>query len=379
MAADGRRNAGTADRMRQRRQPYSGSRIRPSEGDRSPGGARGQSMDPFWTTADGEPGFMSGWWSPRRGSELGHLESLPGARAAIPGGAGRPGRAQSSGLDWRCIDNPDLGTDLRLRACVAGNQGQPRRRLEGRRRLARTLVVAEFALAFTLLAAAGMALHNLWKNTHMDLGVRTDNILTFVTPARPDRFKSPEENLIFYQEMFEKIRALPGVRQVAISNPPPVPVPTNETWDIKFSIPGRPSTNPSRPLYEARTRMISDGFMETFGARVVQGRAFSAQDHLKSEPVVMVNETFAREYLAGVDPLTQFLQIPGSPAKFRIIGVFRDIHNALEFGHPTAPEIYASFSQFPFSSPSLAVWTSSEPAQLRKSIAAVVHSMDPGL
>lgn len=248
-----------------------------------------------------------------------------------------------------------------------------------RRRLARTLVVAEFTLAFTLLAASGMALHNLWKNTHMDLGVRTDNILTFVTPARPDRFKSPEENLVFYQEMFEKIRALPGVRQVAISNPPPVPVPTIETWDIKFSIPGRPSTDPSRTLYEARTRMISDGFMETFGTRVVQGRAFSAQDHPKSEPVVMVNETFAREYLASVDPLTQFLQIPGSPAKFRIIGVFRDIHNALEFGHPNAPEIYASFSQFPFSSPSLAVWTSSEPAQLRKSIAAVVRSMDPGL
>jgi len=243
-------------------------------------------------------------------------------------------------------------------------------------RLARMQVVAEFALAFTLVAAAGMALRSLWNNTRLDLGVRTDHILTFVIPARPDRFKSPEQTLVFYQELIEKIKALPDVRHVAISNPPPVPVPTIETWDISFSIPGRPSTDPSRPLYQARTRMISDGFVETFGARVVQGRAFTAQDHLKSEPVVMINETFAREYLAGADPLTQSLVISGSPVKFRIIGVFRDIHNALEFGHRNAPELYGSFSQFPFPSPSLAVWTSTEPAQLRKSISAVVRSMD---
>jgi putative ABC transport system permease protein len=243
-------------------------------------------------------------------------------------------------------------------------------------RLARMLVAAEFALALTLLAAAGMALRSLWNNTRLDLGVRTDHILTFVIPARPDRFKSPEQSLLFYQELIEKIKALPDVRQVAISNPPPVPVPVIETWDIPFSIPGRPSTDPSRPLYQARTRMISDGFVETFGARVVQGRAFTAQDHLKSEPVVMINETFAREYLAGADPLTQYLVISGSPTKFRIIGVFRDIHNAYEFGHRNAPELYAPFSQFPFPSPSLAVWTSTEPSQLRKSIAAVVSSMD---
>jgi len=246
-------------------------------------------------------------------------------------------------------------------------------------RLAKTLVAAEFALALTLLAAAGMALRSLWNNTRLDPGVRTDHILTFRVPVRPDRFKSQEQTLAFYQELNEKIEALPDVRQVAISTPPPVPVPLIETWTLRFSIPGRPSADPSRPLYEARGRMISDGFVETFGAGVLRGRAFTAQDHLKSEPVVMVNETFARDYLTGLDPLTQVLIISGSPLKFRIVGVFRDIHNAEEFGHRNAPEIYASFSQFPSPSPTLAVWTSREPAQLRKSISALVRSMDRDL
>jgi putative ABC transport system permease protein len=208
---------------------------------------------------------------------------------------------------------------------------------------------------------------------------RTDHILTFGVPVRYDRFKSPEQMIAFYQELIEKMEALPDVRRVSISTPPPVPVPLIDTWILKFSIPGRPSADPSRPLYEARARAISDGFVETFGARVAQGRAFTAQDHFKSERVVMINETFAREYLTGLDPLTQVLLISGSPLKSRIIGVFRDIHNAEEFGHRNAPEIYVPFPQFPFPSPTLAVWTSNEPAQLRKSISTVVRSMDRGL
>jgi putative ABC transport system permease protein len=248
-----------------------------------------------------------------------------------------------------------------------------------RRRPARMLVAAEFALALTLLAAAGMTLRSLWNNTRLDPGVRTDHILTFVAPVRPDRFKSPEQTLAFYQEMIEKIGTLPDVHRVSISTPPPVPMPLNETWSWRFSIPGRPSADPSRPLYEALGRTISDGFVETFGARVVQGRAFTAQDHFMSERVAMINETFAREYLAGLDPLKQFLIFSGSPAKYRIIGVFRDIHNAVEFGHRNAPEFYVSFSQHPFSFPTLAVWTSSEPAQLRKPISALVRSIDRDL
>jgi len=83
-------------------------------------------------------------------------------------------------------------------------------------RLARMLVVLEFAITLTLLAAAGMTIRSLWENTRLDLGVRTDHILTFVAPVRPDRFTSAEAIPVFYQELIEKIEALPGVRRVSI-------------------------------------------------------------------------------------------------------------------------------------------------------------------
>ena len=98
-----------------------------------------------------------------------------------------------------------------------------------RRRLAMMLVATEFALALTMLAAAGMALRSLWNNTRLDLGVRADHILTFGVPVRPDRFNSPEQTLVFYQELIEKIGTLPDVHRVSISPPLPVPLPNGLT------------------------------------------------------------------------------------------------------------------------------------------------------
>jgi putative ABC transport system permease protein len=239
-------------------------------------------------------------------------------------------------------------------------------------RLARTLVVLEFAITLTLMAAAGMTIRSLWQNTRLDPGARTDRILTFTLPLRDDRFTTPEQILAFYQEMTEKIEALPDVRRVAISNLPPL----TEMWQEKFSIPSHPSPDASQREYDTTWRAVSSGFLETFGVRLTRGRNFSDQDRLNTESVVIVNETFARQYLSGQDPLKQELLLPAFARKFRIIGVYRDIHNANEFGRANTPELCLSFSQLPFTFPTLAVWTSREPGQLRNSIAALVHSMD---
>src|SRR5439155_17297788 len=81
----------------------------------------------------------------------------------------------------------------------------------GKHRLRRILVVAEFALALTLLAAAGLAMHSFWNVTRVDLGVRRDHILTFFLPVPQQRFSKPEEIAPYYQQILEKIHAVPGV------------------------------------------------------------------------------------------------------------------------------------------------------------------------
>ena len=113
----------------------------------------------------------------------------------------------------------------------------------GRQGLRRILVVAEFALALTLLAGAGLVIHSFWKLTRVDLGFRRDHILTFTLPVSYDRFQREEQITAFYRPLLERISALPGIMSVAASTSTPV------TWTgmgMSFSIAGQPPSTPPR-------------------------------------------------------------------------------------------------------------------------------------
>src|SRR5688572_18570827 len=107
----------------------------------------------------------------------------------------------------------------------------------GRRVLRHALVVVEFALAVTLLTGAGLMIQSFWNRTRADLGIRTDNILTFGLPVTNERFSSAAEIDVFYRQLLEKIRAVPGIAAASVSNGLPLlglGVPRD------FSVVGRP-------------------------------------------------------------------------------------------------------------------------------------------
>ena len=80
------------------------------------------------------------------------------------------------------------------------------------------LVVAEFALALTLLAGAGLVIHSFWKLTRVDLGFRRDHILTFTLPVSFDRFPHEEQITAFYRPLLEEFATLPGIKSAAASS-----------------------------------------------------------------------------------------------------------------------------------------------------------------
>ena len=94
----------------------------------------------------------------------------------------------------------------------------------GRRRLLHALVVVEFALAVTLLGGAGLTILSFWNRTQVDLGVRTDQILTFGLPVNEGRFSSPAEIDVFYHQLLEKFQAVPGVAKASVSTGPIAPL-----------------------------------------------------------------------------------------------------------------------------------------------------------
>jgi putative ABC transport system permease protein len=250
-----------------------------------------------------------------------------------------------------------------------------------KQRLRRILVIAEFALALTLLAAAGLAMHSFWNVTRVDLGIRKDHILTFSLPVPNDRFAKAEEIAPYYRQILEKIHAVPGVLNVAASTGGPL----QGTAAMAFSVSNRPVSDPSlRP--SAPFQMVTPGYFETYGIRVVRGRSFTEQDSESGARVAMVNENFVRRYLPGLDPLTQTVGVDqlvpgvtriGVTVQWQIVGVF---HNVRSDGlRSDLPEINVPFWQSPWPQANVTVRTQGDPAAAAKSIAVAIHSVDPNL
>src|SRR5499426_1022553 len=161
----------------------------------------------------------------------------------------------------------------------------------GRRRLRHALVVVEFAMAVTLLAGAGLTILSFWNRTQVDLGVRTDHILTFGLPVNEGRFSSAAQMDVFYRQLLERFRSVPGVLQASVSAPA---VPLLGTGFLRqFSIIGETDNAPSSRASTA-VQMVTPEYFETFGMRLVRGRALTADDGPSAQRVAVVDERFVK-------------------------------------------------------------------------------------
>jgi putative ABC transport system permease protein len=264
---------------------------------------------------------------------------------------------------WR-VARVDVNEQLKS----GGNAGRSRRHY----RLLRTLVVAECSLTLVLLAGAGLVMRSFWMRTHLDLGIRTDHILTFEIQAPRRLLRKPEQIELFDRELIEKIQALPGVTSAAALNTWGL---LRETGVIPFAFGTAPADISKLP--RTAIRVASPGFFETFGVRLVKGRAFTEADRAAGEPVAMVNERFAGAYMAGGKPGMRKLSIPAFPlGPFRIVGVYHDVQNAAQLGQPNLPEICLPFAQLPQWPAIIGVRTAGKPDMIARAVAGAIHSMD---
>jgi putative ABC transport system permease protein len=249
--------------------------------------------------------------------------------------------------------------------------------------LRRVLVAGEFALALTLLAGAGLAIHSFWKVTRLDLGVRTDHILAFYLPVPQGRLTGADEIRNFYRQMLDRIAAVPGVTSVTASTGMPI---QGTGFGMPFTIAGKPVSDPSaRP--GGGFQMVTPGYFKTFGVRVVRGRAIDERDVANGAHVMMVDEDFVKRFLKDVDPLEQRILVEeiipgvtklGPPIEWQIVGVF---HTVQYGGRPNDgfAVMYVPFWQSPWPQAGIAVRTAGDPAAMTKAIAAAVRSIDPEL
>ncbi|MBV9265173.1 MAG: ABC transporter permease [Acidobacteriaceae bacterium] len=255
------------------------------------------------------------------------------------------------------------------RAVLGGN----RIRVQG------VLVVAEFGLALTLLAGAGLAIHSFLNLTRADLGFRTDHIVTaFLTrPQKPitntDQIRSIDERIL------QNVASIPGVESASLS----IDIPLDGHDTIPFSIAGQPSRD--RERLEADANLVTPSFQKVFGVKLLRGRFFTGDDRLGTQRVAVVSRSFASRYLAHQDPLSSRVLVPdfkpyanqlGPPLDYQIVGVIDDVR----FGSVTdknTPSFFLAFWQNPW--PGLAVSVRSElsSAILTPSIRSAVSAVAP--
>lgn len=253
----------------------------------------------------------------------------------------------------------------------------------GRDRLRRALVVVEFALALTLLAGGGMALHALTRLMTADLGFRAEQLVTFTLPVPREKLTTDEAREAFYRTFIERAQAVPGIASISVSTGMPL---TGFGFGTDFEIEGRPNADPNnRP--GGGVNMVTPDYYRTFGVTMAAGRTFDDRDRAGATRVAIVNEAFVRLFLPDANPIGRrvffrpFTIGPApqpAPVAWEIVGVHRDVANNGP-GRQSFPSIDVPFWQMPWPSTRVAVRTGGSEADVVASLAGVVRGLDPTL
>jgi putative ABC transport system permease protein len=243
-----------------------------------------------------------------------------------------------------------------------------------RARLRGALVITEVALAVVLTVGAGLLMRSFAALLAVDPGFRPENLLTLQIDL-PERLTTPEARQTFYDEMFERLDAMPGVTATGGTTRLPLGSTTVGTTVI---VEGRDTPPGEAP--EVQFRRALHRYFEAMGIPVLYGRGFTAADGPDAPPVVVVNETMARLLFAGDDPVGRRIRTGPSPtaAWLTIVGVIGDIHHTgLE--HAPEPELYMPARQGPPASPFLVLRAAGDPALLGETVRAEMRQLDAGL
>ena len=242
-------------------------------------------------------------------------------------------------------------------------------------RLRSGLVVTEIALALVLLAGAGLLIRSFWELTSNDVGFSSERRLSLQLFLW-DRNSTPEKRLQRMDEIATRFRSVPGVQEVGLVSALPFHPSQIDARDA-LAIEGRPApaTEADAQVY---TTVASPEYFHVMGIPLRRGRVFEASDRMNAPRVALINESLARLYFAGEDPIGKRVTIGVmSAAEPReIVGVVGDVRPTSLDSEPR-PELYAPFGQSASGSVTFVVRTRGEPGAMVALMRKKVWEIDP--
>jgi putative ABC transport system permease protein len=234
------------------------------------------------------------------------------------------------------------------------------------------LIVAEVALALVLLVGAGLLLKSFVRLRNADPGFRMENVLVATIFLPSSRYPEPSREALFFEELRERVRRLPGViSEGAVTALPMNPVGID--YDLPLEIEGRPATAGQEPRVDYR--VATPVYFRTLGIPLLRGRDFSETDRPDRPGVMIVNRALARRFFPGEDPVGKRVRTPeGGPLE--IVGVVGDVrHRGLDVA--PVPEMFVPFQQAPHGGMTLVARTRGDPLALSAAVKHEVYTLDP--
>src|SRR5205085_4181120 len=209
--------------------------------------------------------------------------------------------------------------------------------------LTKSLVVAQVALSLLLLVGAGLFLRTLINLERVETGFNERNLLLFTVEPNLIGYKN-ERVANLYQQMCERIEAVPGVRAVTFSR---MPLLAEGESDRDLFLPGASASADSRVKPEGDTyvHQVRENFLATMEIPLLAGRNLTAQDDAHAPRVAVVNQTFVRRFFAGENPIgKRFGFDPDKPGEIEIVGIAKDAKYATQRDE-VPPTAYLSWLQ----------------------------------
>jgi predicted permease len=216
------------------------------------------------------------------------------------------------------------------------------------------IVVTEIALAVVLLIGAGLMIRTLWNIQHVPMGFDPGNLVTANISLPSARYPQREQKTGFFQQLIERVRALPGVQAVGAISRLPV---TGGYGATSIAIEGRAEMTNLLPQARPRIypRTITPEYFQAMRIPLLKGRFMTSKDDGNAPLVVLINETAAQRYWPGQNSLGQRVQIGGGNPWKEVIGIVGDTKHRGGLDQDILPEVYFPWAQYTQSSGTLVV------------------------
>ena len=241
----------------------------------------------------------------------------------------------------------------------------------GRSRLRSALVFVQVALSFVLIAGTGLLFRSLVQMQNADPGFSTRNVVVSAADLFSAGYK-PDQAKIFYEQLLERIRALPGVQSATLARVRPFSysVYSSAPLEIEGYEP------PRNEQVTADYNQVGEGYFSAIGIPIVKGREFSRNDDENAPPVAIVNETMATKYWPGKNAIGQRLKVKDK--WMEIVGVAKNANYRTKLENPM-PFFYVPVRQNFFVQNGLIIRTGQSPAAIMNALSREVHALDPNL